>query len=261
MTDLEIKMTELLSELKATHGVIEVKAEFEAEGTRLSELMRLKEVADKAGVGLLLKIGGAEAIRDMLDAELIGVDGIVAPMIESGYAAKKYFEAVELMLPEEVIKRMQFSINIETKLAHEKLDEILAAPGSERLGAVCVGRVDLSVSMGLNRSQINGPEVFGVTKEILERTRSRGLQNKMGGGISREAVAFIKDLIEEKLLDFYETRKVVFRAEARGDMEEGILKAGEFELAWLLNKKNYYERIVNEDKARIEMMRQRLGKS
>lgn len=261
MTDLELTMVAILSELKENHGVVEVKAEFETEGTRMSELMRLKDVADRAGLGLLLKIGGAEAMRDMFDAQLIGVSGIVAPMIESGYAMKKYLEAVDSAFPEELRKRMQLSINIETKLASEKLDEILAAPGIERLNAVCVGRVDLSGSMGLDRSHINGPEVFQITKEIFQRTRSRGLKNKIGGGISREAVSFIKELVGENLLDFYETRKVVFRAEARDDMEEGILKAGKFELAWLLNKKQYYERIAQEDQTRIAMMQQRLGTS
>ena len=54
----EKKMVEILKDLRDNHGVTEVKAEFESEGTRLNELMRLKDVALTAGLNIALKIGG-----------------------------------------------------------------------------------------------------------------------------------------------------------------------------------------------------------
>ena len=83
-------MVALLTELKERHNVIGVKAEFEAEGTRQEEAMRLKEVSLKAGLGMTLKIGGCEAIRDMFEASDLGVEHLVAPMVETPYALKKY---------------------------------------------------------------------------------------------------------------------------------------------------------------------------
>ena len=48
MNKLEKQMVETLKDLKTNHHVMGIKAEFEAEGTRLEEAMRLKEVVTKA---------------------------------------------------------------------------------------------------------------------------------------------------------------------------------------------------------------------
>ena len=45
MNSLEYRMVELLLDLKKNYGVIDLKAEFEAEGARMNELIRLKELA------------------------------------------------------------------------------------------------------------------------------------------------------------------------------------------------------------------------
>ena len=94
MNTLEYKMIELLLDMKKNYGVIDLKAEFEAEGSRMNELMRLKEVASNAGLSIALKIGGAEAITDIFEAQKIGISAIVAPMIESPYALSKYIMAL-----------------------------------------------------------------------------------------------------------------------------------------------------------------------
>ena len=74
MNRLEKKMLDALIDLKENHHVVGVKAEFEAEGTRMEEALRLKEVVTKAGLELTIKIGGCEAIKDLFDARIIGVN-------------------------------------------------------------------------------------------------------------------------------------------------------------------------------------------
>ena len=97
MNILEKKMVSILQDLRENHHVVGVKAEFEAEGTRLEEAMRLKEVVTKAGLELTIKIGGCEAIKDMLDAISLGAERIIGPMIETPYALQKFIRAAQMI--------------------------------------------------------------------------------------------------------------------------------------------------------------------
>ena len=56
MNVLEKKMILLLKDLKENHHVFEIKAEFEAEASRMVELARLKDVASSVGLPLIMKI-------------------------------------------------------------------------------------------------------------------------------------------------------------------------------------------------------------
>ena len=51
MNKLEQQMLDILKDLKEKHGAISVRAEFEAEGTKIDELLRLKEICMVAGLG------------------------------------------------------------------------------------------------------------------------------------------------------------------------------------------------------------------
>src|SRR3989338_863463 len=99
MNTLEEKMVGLLIDLRDNHGVVEIKAEFETEASRMNELMRLKDIVSKASLGLVIKIGGAEAITDMFESQHLGVTGLIAPMIESAYSMTKYLEAINKYFP------------------------------------------------------------------------------------------------------------------------------------------------------------------
>ncbi len=259
MNSLEKKMVESLIDLKENHNVIGVKAEFEAEGTRLEEAMRLKEVVTRAGLDLTIKIGGCEALKDMYDARVIGVNCIVAPMIESAYALKKYIHSTKLAFPEDEYKDVDFFINIETILGFNNLEEILMTEEAEYLSGIVLGRVDMTGSMGLNRDLVNSEDVLCIAKSMSELASKYNKKFTIGGGVSAYSLDFFKQ-IPENYLSKYETRKIIFDAkEALKDInaDKGILKAVGFELMWLKNKRDFYGMIHNEDKQRLVMLESR----
>ncbi|MFA7675485.1 MAG: citrate lyase beta subunit, partial [Endomicrobiia bacterium] len=97
---------------------------------------------------------------------------------------------------------------------------------------------------------------------LFTRAKTKSLECCLGGGVSAEAVDFMKKLPEASL-DKYETRKIVFNAQKAfedKDIEKGILKAVGFELMWLKNKQKFYEMIYKEDDKRIVMLEQRYKK-
>ncbi|MGV8083276.1 MAG: aldolase/citrate lyase family protein [Coriobacteriia bacterium] len=260
MNSLERRMVKVLDDLRVNHSVQGVKAEFEAEGTRLEEALRLKEVVSAAGLELTIKIGGCEAIRDMYECRVIGVNRVVAPMVESAFALKKYINAISLSFPEDERSHVSFAVNVETITGFHNFDEMLALPEAVALGGVVLGRVDLTGSMGLSRDDINtNPQVLEIARELFTKAKAHGLETALGGGVSAETIPFI-DALGDGLVDRYETRKVIFSCvdgRPAADADKGILKAVGFELMWLKNKRDFYGLISNEDAKRLEMLQSR----
>ena len=260
MNTLENKMVKILRDLKDNHNVIGVKAEFEAEGTRVEEALRLKEVVTKSGLELTIKIGGCEALKDMYDARAIGVANLVAPMIESPYALKKFLLSAKKAFPEDERKGISFLVNIETVDGYKNFERMLEIKEISELNGVVLGRVDMTGSLGLSREDVNAKQILEIAKDIFSKAKKIGLKCIVGGGVAKEALPFLKNLAG--LLDRYETRKVIFKCpEALNDKaEKGILKAVGFELMWLKNKRDFYGMIFEEDKHRIDMLQARYEK-
>lgn len=261
MNIIEREMVDVLKTLRDEYGVFEIKAEFEAEGSRIEEMMRLKDITSKLDLPIILKIGGVEAVTDIYNALSIGVKGIIAPMAETAFAVSKFLSSIEMFVAEDNREDIEFAINIETQTAYENIDKIFALKNLSLLSAITVGRVDFVGSLGYDRSQVDGDEISSICQIIFQKARDKNLKTGLGGAISTESIPLIQLLNNDGLLDKYETRKVVFAAGAVSkDPEAGILKAIEFELLWLKSKRRYYSRIKAEDEQRIEMLEKRLGK-
>lgn len=255
MNSTEKKMLEILKELRDEHNVSAVKAEFEAEGSRTDELVKLNEIVFRADMKLFIKIGGCEAVRDLDQCRLLGASGIMAPMIETPFAMKKFVGAAKKVYGDDV-NDIEWIINAETVTCKENFDDILNE-GKGFLNTISIGRVDLSSSMGLNRDVINGEEVFKTARFFAKRAKESGLLVGFGGGISFDAIGFIQNM--KGLADKYETRKIVFKYDDNVTrLKAGILKAMEFEVLYLQNKCDFYDRMANEDRDRMKMLAKRL---
>jgi hypothetical protein len=258
MNPLEREMVDMLVDLKEHHHAISVKAEFESEGARVDEVLRLKEIASQVGLGFTLTIGGCEALYDLHQVRLIGASRIVGPMIESPYALKKLLSSVRRVFSRDEREGIMTWINVETIDACNALDRMLALPEINGLSGIVMGRVDLLGSLGLDRDSINSPEILHLARELFTKAKQNSLKCGIGGGVTAQALPFMRE-IGVGLLDHYETSKVLFECPgALGqDAELGIAKALGFELLWLKNKRNYYREMFTEDDQRIQMMEAR----
>jgi 4-hydroxy-2-oxoheptanedioate aldolase len=246
-----------LTRLKEEFSVFEIKAEFESEGTRMDELIKLKDICSKVGLPIILKIGGAEALTDVYQAISVGVKAIVAPMIETSFALKKYLELIKNNLSQVERDNINFAFNMETITAFENLDSMLNLADASLLSGLTVGRVDLSGSLGTDRSYVDSEEIFDICKETLLKAKEKGLECAVGGAVSADSIDFISKLYRLGLLDKFETRKVVFHAEAIELGKAAISEAIKFELLWLKSKQEDYKLKYEEDIKRIKTLEKR----
>lgn len=259
MNKTERKMSDLLRQGREEFGVVSVKAEFEAEGTRPDELLRLVDVAGDAQLPLTVKIGGCEALRDLFDSKQIGARYVVAPMVETPYALSKYIAATNIAFSEDEQGETDFLFNVETSTAFDARNDLVEmASRQSAVSGVVFGRVDFVGSLGRGRDEINAPDITEMIRELAVLLKERELDLVVGGGVSVDSLDALRSIAEVHLSRF-ETRKVVFGAHAidASGIERGLLNAVHFELLWLLNKREYYGRIAEEDARRISMLESR----
>lgn len=258
MNTIERRMLDMLKKGRDEFGVVAVKAEFEAEGTRPDEFLRLLELIRRADLKVALKIGGCEAISDLYASRLYGIDHIIAPMVETPYALSKFADARDKVYGAGH-EGTEFLFNLETGATLAVLDEMLPIARA-RLDGIVFGRVDFTLSKGMPRGEINHRKITHAVLIAAQACLANDLDLVVGGSVAIEAMDALREIRSVKLTRF-ETRKVIFDGSMAESarFEEAIGNAVAFELAWLENKRDYYESIAREDQARIAMMRERVA--
>ena len=262
MNTREFKCVKILTDLIENEGLVGVKTSFEDEGASFNETIRLKEVCNQAKTKVTLKIGGPEAIRDLKDSTVIGVKGLVAPMVESEFGLKKFIQAANLHIPHDVLSSVQLNVNIETVTAISNASKMLDLKEASELYGVTVGRVDLVSSMNKDRNYVNSEEVYKMARSVFSKAKEKGLKACLGGAVSVDSLDFLKKLHSEGLLDKFETRYAIFDPSITlKNLSRALYKAQMFEYEWLMSKHEGYLEAANQDIKRIQMIQDRINQS
>lgn len=228
--------------------IVGLKGEFEAEGLPRDSVAAEAAYAARQGLPYLVKIGGCEAKSDMRFLMALGIRGIVAPMIESPFAMRKYQE----MLPEGAFDHV--GVTIETIDAVRRIDDILDA--GVKLSEVTVGRTDLTASFG--GSGVDSPETLAMVKTVARAAGKRGLKTTMGGSINVRTRDLLRTDSElRELIACVETRKCVMpvvRFLEDGALEDAFAVEGVLLDAQLA----YYGAIAAAASSRAEQLKARL---
>jgi hypothetical protein len=263
MTPSAKRLLESLSKGVQEANFAGVKSEFEAEGTRAEDLKILLFAARTLGLETIVKIGGCEALRDMRELSTMGrVTNIVAPMIESPFALRK-FKQMARQSQDQLDFKPSLFFNIETKSGVENIDAILdEASSGDLIDGITFGRGDFTESLGLERSQVDQQQVSEAVLEVCKKSKERGLDFCVGGSVTAKSVGILQNLAVEGALAF-ETRKISINFFDVGDnadlIKASIEAALRFELVWLETKRDRYYLVADEDRKRIGDLESRLN--
>jgi len=216
-------------------GAKGLKTSFEDEGAHPHNVYKLRNITNKVGLDLTVKIGGAEARTDFRMAVDMDSDGIVAPMIESPFALSKFTSYTKSF---DLIR----GINIESKQAVENLDFILTSEHMKYIDYICVGRSDLASSY---EEDVFSSEFCKTVTDVLTKIKNANVRACMGGSFDYRSFEFVKYLHEQDLIDKVETRYIVFDANENfiKKFDTSMNQALQFEREYmtLLYEKGYAE--------------------
>ena len=256
IVQLEKNLEACLMQLKREYGLCAVKAEFEAEGATFRDLVRLRRWTARQDIALHQKIGGVEAMRDIKDALDLGVDGLIAPMVESPFGVTKFTEAVGSVFSGHDVYK---SINIETRTAVMHIDDILTE-AKGKVDNVTIGRTDLSHSYFDAEVKPDGDFISDLIQTISYKVRAVGLALTLGGSITAQSINQLRKNREDLEGRIYsiETRKIILPIESflgkKGALEEAL----RFEELYLRAKLETEQLLSQADRNRLTKLKLRI---
>jgi 4-hydroxy-2-oxoheptanedioate aldolase len=246
-------LQKILSKLKDL-GCCGIKISYEDEGALLNEIITMRYLTSSVGVKLSIKIGGCEAKRDIVDCINLNTDTIVAPMVESVFALKKFENSLKVYN-----YNGEKGFNLETIQSYNSLEEI--SNEFKLVDFVTFGRVDFVSSLNKDRSFVNSEEMLEIVSNVFEKAREKNIKCYLGGAVSIESKDFIGKLIDKNLLDKFETRYIIFDTSKINfeNFNELLYLANVFEVEWLKLISNRYNLLFNKDSNRIKMIEERIN--
>ena len=235
-------------------GIKTVKKSFEDEGSTFEEIQMVRNLTSKLGMNLNVKIGGCEAKSDIIKCQNINVDGIVAPMIETSFAFKKFIQASSK------VENLSLFINIESKTGLSNLKSILSMSNISFLKGIVIGRSDLVSSFGYSPDYVNSENIIKKISKALKIIKEKKLITKMGGNLTYKSIDIIKGFYDLKLLDAVETRNIEIPVNTKTlkNMKDIISEALIFETNFIEYLKNYHLNISKDLQDREDKVKDRI---
>lgn len=231
-------LTENLNFLKL-EGIAGIKQSFEDEGVLYDDVVTMRRITEICSLPLYVKIGGCEAKSDINSCIKLGVDSVIAPMIETPFAMEKYLGTVD------DINKIKMMFVCETKTASQNIESILNVSNSNKLDGLVFGRSDFTKSLGLSKSEVDTEIINQHVEKVLRIAKDKNLRTTMGGNISTKSSEFIKMMYRSNILDKIETRNVVIELNDKNinDLQKTIRKVLDFESEWLRYKAKHHSEI------------------
>ena len=253
---LNKELSSQLVRLREDFSLCAVKAEFEAEGASFRDLVRLRRITIQQGIPLYLKIGGAEAIRDIKDAFELGVDGLIAPMIESPFALEKFLSACKSIYRGQKIFK---SINVETSQAAENIEGLLRMAANS-IDNITIGRTDLSQSYFDEKIQPDSEFVLDLIESLGRKIVDAGLTLTIGGSLTKTSIERFRGRSKEWAgrVTNLETRKIILPVDIMLGKDEALGESIKFEELYLHFKLETEKMLTESDRARLSKLKTRL---
>ena len=251
------KFVNYLKKLKK-YGAVAIKQSLEDEGASFDQLKIMRKITMKTGLQHNIKVGGCEAKTDIFFCEKLGVNGIVAPMVETGYALRKFLQIISNN------KKQNLYINLESIQSFKNIKDILRAKEFKKLKGVIIGRSDLAGSLNLQKSEVDSKKIYNLVFQLLKKVKKNKIITKMGGSLTPRSLGFVKKLYKNNLLDRIETRNIEIKLNNRvlENFKEIIIKVFHFELEWIkFNHKREMrkkDKIKNDSLTRIKELKKRI---
>ena len=253
---LDKELVKQLVRLREDFGLCAVKAEFEAEGASFRDLVRLRRITIQQGIPLYLKIGGAEAIRDIKDAFELGVDGLIAPMIESPFAVAKFLNAYKSIYGDQKIFK---SINVETRQAAENIEDLLKIAANS-IDNITIGRTDLSQSYYDEKIQPDSEFMLNLIESLSQKVVDAGLTLTIGGSLTKTSIERFRGRSKEWAgkVTSLETRKIILPAGIMLEKHKALEESIKFEELYLQSKLEIAKMLTEFDRERLFKLKSRL---
>lgn len=234
-------------------ALIGLKIETEAEGASFFDISNLVEFGKSSNLPVFVKIGGPDARNDIRECLSLGVDGLIAPMIESPFAVKKFHEASR-------DSRVSWRcLTIETITAFQNLESIASAAREYGIQGLTFGRGDFSDSVN-RRGEEDSEEISAYVDQFTATCRDYGLVASVGGNMRKSSLRLLAKLGNSP--DRLEGRRGIWEfSRDHLAMTDDHKNAIAIELEEVGTKKERLTESIKELDVRSQVLRERLKSS